>query len=1133
MPFPSRSLILAFAAASLLAQTDRGSIRGQVADPTGAAIAGAVVTAKDLETGVVVTAESTDAGSYNIPALRAGVYRLEATAAGFRRTIRDQVKVDVSSAIAVDIQMEVGDVSESVTVEASAATLKTDTTEVSLAINPKTYTDLPLTFFNRTGGRSPEEFIFLAPGTSGDAWTGTVNGGQQFSREIQLDGLSVAAAELQGDTRNLQIPPDAIQEFSLATSNFSAEYGNAGGGVARYTIRSGTNEIKGSLYEYFRNDKLDARGFFNPIRAVNRQNEFGGTIGGPILVPKVYNGKNRSFFFLNMNYFRFRSGPSNQLASLPTPAFKAGDFSELRDGAGNIIPLYDPLTTRSDGAGGLTRDMFTGNRIPAGRLSSVSRAINTYLPDPPLPGITNNFPSVGRVTQDNQSFTFKIDHQVNSKHRLNGSWNRGILEATGDPPYVLPSPLSSSRGTVNPRANNVRFSYDWVVSPTILHHFSMGLTRQLQLLQSVEWGQDWGTKLGLRSVNNGSFPGVNFEPFTSLAGTLQDKQKSASTTFLFADSMSIVVGKHNIKFGADYRRYQNNFTRPSTTGIYTFNRNRTAFPTSTGRATTGFGYASFLLGDVDSSTMNISEVTRGMRFPYLGTYVQDDYRVSKTLTLNLGLRWDLFYPFREVNNVYSIMDPSIPNPGAGNLPGALIFAGDGAGRAGRERLFDKVFYKAFGPRIGLAWSATPQLVVRAAYGISYLPGAVMGGSNAKPPALGFEATPAFISGDQGITPAFNWDSGYPQNFDRPPFINPAFNLRGNVPSWNENGHVPSNRQEWNFTIQRQLGSSWLVDAAYVGAKGTHLASSIFNLNQVDPSFLRLGDLLTRPITDPAVAAAGFRAPYPGFTGSLAQALRPFPQYLTVDQLRSSNVGNSTYHSFQTKVEKRFSSGLFVLANYTWSKTLTDSARTLGMGSARDHYNRRIEKGLADYDLPHRVVMAFNYELPFGAGKSWVQSGVAEKFLGGWQINGIFNYQSGNPVRVSVANTLPIFNGANAPDSVLGVDPEFPRDNFDPGAQRLLNIAAFRTPAPFTIGTSAQVLPTVRNFILLNENFGVMKRIRFAERVLLETRFEMFNMFNRTRFGSPLNNVSDPFNFGRVVSQANLPRQGQFAMKLMF
>lgn len=1131
-------LLLATSPKIAWGQSDRGTIRGTIFDPAGAVVPGATVAAINVAKGVKTQTISSDAGNYNIPQLQPGVYHVEAERSGFKKLIRENIRVDVAGVIGLDLQLEVGEMTQSVLVTGAAPQLKSETSEVSTSINPKSYQDLPIIFTDR-GGRGTEAFMFLAPGVTGDTFTARINGSQVLSKEMQLDGLSLQVPEIQGDHRVLQlIPPDAIQEFSIATAGYSAEFGNTGGGVSRFTIKSGTNEYHGNLYEFLRNNALNARGFYQPKVLPNRQNEFGGSVGGPITIPGLYDGKNRSFFFLNINKYRLRAGGASlgggqaSLQTMPTEAFRRGDLSELKDNQGNLIQLYDPATTRSDGQGGFIRDPFPGNIIPQNRISNVSKAILGFVPLPDRPGIFNNRLGQGNVLRNTDSYIFKIDHNINNDHKVNGSWSDGKTfdtDSSGLPfPLGGPSPLGFSE-------KNLRLSHDWVINPTLVNHLSSGFNRHLIFQESAAFGQNWGDKLGLKGVPNGGFPTINYSPFTGLAGS-QGKLTIVNNVILLADSLAWVKGRHNLKFGVDSRKSQINFVNINHTGTYSFNPNETAFPSAALRGSTGNAFASFLLGAVDTGSFPIN-ADLGGRLTYLANYVQDDFKLTPTFTLNAGLRWDLYLPLTDVNDRYSIMDPTVPNPRAGGRLGALIFAGEGPGRTGRKRLTNGISWNNFSPRLGFAWEVSKRLVVRSAYGTSFFPSGALGGSAIRGNTTGFGANPTFTSLDLGVTPAFLWDNGFPQNYDRPPFLDPSFQTGGAVAMWTPTAHEPPYMQTWNFGTQFQLAPNWLLDLAYVGTKGTRLSSTAFNANQVDPAFLKLGSLLTLPISDPRVAAAGFLPPYPGFTQSLAQALRPFPQYIGVNVLSSANVGNSTYHSWQAKVEKQFSQGLFLLAAYTWSKTLTDSSSN-GTGffsvSARDHYNRKIEKSLSMFDIPHVLTMTFNYELPIGPGKPFADvKGVAGKILGGWQLNGIFNYQSGEPIGVGVNNTLPLFNSRNLPDAVAGVDPTLPKGNFDPAKDRVLNIDAFRAPAPFTIGNAASILPNARNFNLYNENFGLMKRTQIKEQVNIEFRLEMFNALNRVRFGGIATNVSDPFSFGRLSAQINSPRQIMGGLKVNF
>ncbi|MBM3775870.1 MAG: hypothetical protein FJW37_12020 [Acidobacteria bacterium] len=641
----------------------------------------------------------------------------------------------------------------------------------------------------------------------------------------------------------------------------------------------------------------------------------------------------------------------------------------------------------------------------------------------------------------------------------------------------------------------------------------------------------------------------SYTNISGVGGAGDQAVKYVHHTWVVTDGLSIVKGRHNFKTGMEYRWVAVYTTQNSSSGVFDFNRVQTAFPSSQGRATTGNPFASFLLGQVDRGELYIGDQPLRFRVPYFATYFQDDFRVRSNLTINMGLRWDTWWPMSERDGKYSIMDPSVPNPAAGGRPGGLIFAGSGPNRTGSSRLTRGVSNNNFGPRLGLAWTVRPRLVVRTGYGISFFPTTALGAGGNRNSSRGFDGLITRINQNQGLTATFNWDNGFPTDFVPPPFVNAGFNVGSTINMWNDNAHEPSYRQDWSFGIQRDLGADWLVDVAYVGAKGTRLPTGVFNPNQVDPKYLSLGDLLLRPIGDPSVVAAGFRPPYQGFKGTLAQSLRPFPQYAYVGTVgvngfdQSAPVGNSTYHSAQVKLEKRFSKGLFLLSSYTWSKNLTDSSSQWGgffSTSARDHYNRSIDKALSLVDITHRWTNGFTYELPIGPGKA-VAANVPKalaQVIGGWQFNGILIYQSGLPLAARVANTLPLFNDRNAPDVVGGVPQSLPRANFDPARDRLLNSAAFRVPAPFKYGNAPATL-NVRELPLLNEDFGFSKRFSVTERASIEFRFEMFNMFNRTRFAGVDQTrgtgelLTDVFSFGRVIRQANPPRQTQFHLRVTF
>ena len=1108
----------------MFAQTERGTIRGTVTDTSGATISDAAVSATNDATGVVTETVTTAAGIYQIPQVRPGTYTVRAEFSGFKTFVRENVRVGAGAIVPLDLSMEVGDVTESVTISAAAITLKTESTEVSTDVNPKSFVELPLQVLGGSG-RAVEAFIFLAPGTSGSTFDAHINGSQTLTKEIQMDGMSMTTAEVGGDPRVLLLPPEAVQEFSLLTNNYPAEYGNSGGGVERLVVRSGGNEFHGNGYEFLRNDKMDASGFFAANRSIQRRNEYGVSVGGPII-------KNRTFFFTNWHWYKFRAGATNQTGSVPTPTMKRGDFSELIAAGEGVI--YDPATTRQVGSG-FVRDPFPGNVIPNSRHSSISTKIWALVPDPDQPGLFNNFFAAGNRGNNNRNTTTKLDHNITDSHRLSMMYTFGKNQDLG-PFSVLPGPITDARsGVRGPVANNGRINYDWVIGPTMLFHMGAGISRQDQLLVNEETeGAGWNETLGIKGTHNGPFPQVIIDPWNSY-GRHQRGLATISTTFLYNPSLSWTKGKHSFKFGGEVRKLQNNLALLPHTGRFDFNRNETSLPGVPG---TGNVLASYLLGEVDSGSFNIRNPT-GTRHSYTGIYVQDDYKMRPNVTLNLGLRWDIFTPMTEVNDLMSIMDPNLPNPGADGFPGALVFAGDCDVCTGTKRLVgnDSTSMNNFGPRFGLAWKLNDKLVFRTAYAISYFTTGGLGGGNAKAPANGFSSTARFFSSDLGVTPGFNWEDGFPQDFPRPPLRDPSFANGQRAPLWNKGANEPMYMQSFNAGFQYQLAPTWLVDLSWVGNKSTRLSTGVFNPMQVDPRFLSLGNLLTLPIDDPLVAAQGFGRPYPSFSGTLNQALRRFPQYTGLNFTRSENVGNSTYHSLQLKVEKEFDEGLWLLTSYTWQKALTDASSSLGafFGSTpRDNFNRGLEKALARFDVPHRLVMAFNYELPFGRGKALGSGvgGVANAIIGGWQLNAIVSYQSGTPSEINQNNASPLFASRQVPN-ILSDNTNGRSGSFDPARDKALNIGAFGEVGPFEFGNGTIFVGNARNFPVFNEDFGLMKRIYATEDINVELRFEVFNAFNRVVFGGAAGNVSNPASFGSVGGQGNPPRSGQVAVKVSF
>jgi hypothetical protein len=1112
------------------AQTTLGTITGRILDPSGASVTGAKVAATNTATGVSYRTTTNAAGNYVLQQLSVGEYELTAEAPGFRRYVRRGISLSVAQTLTLDASLEVGQVEQTVEVTADVGALQTSTSDLGTTIDRNKLMELPLFVGGKT--RDMEAFIFLAPGVTGDTANTQISGSPNRAKEVLVDGVASTGIESGGVIPgNARPSVETIGEFKLLRANFNAEYGRTGGGVQIFTTRSGTNSLHGAGFDYLRNDFFDARGFFLPSVPVNRQNEFGASLGGPILIPKVYNGKNKTFFYFVYGGYRFRQGAPNTLVSLIPQDFRAGDFTRADT-------IYDPATTRTSGST-ITRDPFPGNQIPANRFSTVSKNVLAAVPASLNTNLFNNYISVGKGYVNENQVNVKLDHSFTDRHRISGYFYRDILEQLdplGGGAERTAFPGGATPSAINKNHNHwVRISDDYVIHSNLLNHVSLGYTRFLTTIDSGSIDQDWPTKLGLTGVNTGadnSFPCIQFTAsgYSSLGHpNCNSRTLQTNNAFQLDESLSWVRGAHSLKFGFEYRFMETNgIDRYQAAGWFYFNALETGIPN---QPRTGNAIASFLLGNTDRGTLKVFAYYPRNRYQYLAGYAQDDWKVSRKLTLNYGLRYDLFLPRYEKLDNLSTFDPTVPNPGAGGNLGALVFLGTGPNRNGR-RSFADTYYKTFAPRLGLAYQLDQKTVLRAGYGIYYAAGnAVAGLRDSLSQTYGYSANPVFTTLDQGVTPAFNWDGGFPQNFPKPPFIDPtAANGQDVRVIGRDDGRAPY-FQNWSFTVQREFTSRVSLEAAYLGTKGTRLGSGLIHMNEVDPKYLSLGSVLSQQVGSAQANQAGIVAPYSSFRGSVAQALRPYPQYLDLFN-RSNPSGSSTYNALQTQFNIRAAKGLDLQLAYTWAKTISDSDVLAGGGTAgQTVYNRRLEKSIAITDIPQVFALAYSYELPFG--KSILKlPGIANKAVSGWVFTGIHQYSKGFPIILTANDTLPLFTSALRPNVVAGQTRQLGGGNFDPATDRWINPAAFVVPPALQFGTAARTYSDLRAPSLLNENFGLMKKVRVQERITVTLRCEFFNAFNRTVFGAPQANVSNAA-FGRITSQANQPRQGQVALRVEF
>ncbi len=989
-----------------------------------------------------------------------------------------------------------------------------------------------------SGRRQPENFIFLTPGVSGIPWSKNINGSPDFSQEVLYDGISGQLAVTPGFLAQTSPPYESVEEFKVQNSLFPAEYGR-GFGVINFTLRSGTNQFHGGLFEFFRNDKLDARPFFNAVRPRVRFNEFGGSFGGPVIIPKLYDGKDKTFFNFNYTGLRNQPAPNGAFISLPTDAFKQGDFSGYLDATNGLIPIFDPATTGADGS----RTAFPGNVIPANRLSTVAKNVMPLIPKPDFPNYFNNYLNRTANPVKDKTWSIKGDHIFNAAQRVSVSMWKTY---TYTPSY---SPLGPSTPIgfwgFNP-VNGIAFrgSHDYVIRPTLLHHFAAGYTASNPIRQrDTRRGNDIYKLPGLPADSPG-FPVFNVNNvYGGLAlgnSNQQPNDPSQNRNISFIDNMTWVKGRHQLKFGADIRFFQyDNFAgtvNGGLSGAYDFSPLSTADTGSPNAARQGNAVASLLLGQVFSAQRLIPAAERHMRGQYYAWHVEDVFKLNRKLTLTLGIRHEVPTVIREADSLQSGLNLTLANPGAGGRLGALEFLQKGG-------QLTPTYKRAFSPRLGLAYAVNAKTVIRAGFGIFYSPtNATSVGRQSGLFSTGFSFTQNFPQLTSGRVPALLLDNGVPAFTGTLPIISPTLANGGTIEYMNPGAGKPGYMSSWTFNVQRELPGQFLLDLGYIGQRGTALPSGLENLNQVDVKYLSLGNTLNADINSAAARAAGIGLPYTGFTGSVSQSLRPYPQFSDIRNLYQP-IGWSTYNAMQMRLQKRYSAGVSFLAAYTLSKSIVSGGGYTGLGDDAagsrplDTQNRRLEKRIAGFDTPHNLVLSWGYELPFGKGKRFASGAgrAANMVVGGWQVNAIQRYVTGTPIGVGGGGVIPLSNGGNRPDRVLGVAPRtnVTRGSFDPARDRYLDVNAFAQPAAFTLGNAPPVLGDVRTFALFNEDFSVLKDFTIHEAHRIQFRAEFFNIFNRVVFGGPAANINAPATFGRIGGQGNSPRNIQLALKYVF
>jgi hypothetical protein len=1122
-------------AASAFAQAGGGELTGEVRDPSGASVANASVTLTQTETRQSSSSATTDRGIYLFPSLQPGLYTLAVEAQGFKRFLREQIRVATAERLRVDVNLQIGSAQERVTVTAGVSPLRTESPAVGQVVSSDVVAALPL------NGRNFVPLVGLTPGVAlppGQLFP-RLNGGRPRTNEYLYDGISV----LQPEPGQVAFYPiiDAIQEFSVQTNLPSAEFGRFNGGVIHVTTRAGANAYHGTLFEFFRHEGLNARNLFTPATPLNpdkpryRRNQFGGVFGGPILA-------GRTFFFVDYQGARQSTGKI-VTSTVPTLAQRGGDFSAslgaplfrapggavTTSAAGNT-PIMT-LDTAGDSIqvrqGMIFRPSdhlaYPGNQIPVNTFDPVAAALLARYPLPTSAAASNNFTRIANEPDRQDQFDVRIDHQFSERNQMFGRYSYFRDETS--PVTPLPdgsgAAVSGSLATAPQRTLGQSFASNYLhtFSPNLLSEVRAGYTRRSIARTALLLSTPPSQSLQLPGIpSNAAF---NSELPTFLVTGYQHLGPPANANSQFrtdavelADTLSWLRGRHALKFGVDVRIFRLDVIQPpSPTGLFSFSNLFTDLAGVTG---TGNPLAGFLLGQVQSFTIDLQQRKLRPRAWFQEWFVQDNWKATQRLTLSGGLRYTLNFPSTEVDDQGAIF----------NLQTQQL---DYLGRDGFRRSARRLHWGNLAPRLGLAYLLTERTVLRSGYGIAYfdISGITTPFTN---PQFPFVRT-VQQSNQNNITPAFLLANGPTV---QPAPLTPDAGLGQSVYSV-DHGLGSGYAQQWNLAVQRQLTANLSFEIAYTGSKVTFIGVPDYNLNQLTASQLSLGNSLLQDVANPFFGQIPASSPLGRTTLPQAQLLKPYPRFQNVILYRN-NIGNTSYHGLYAKLEKRSSRGWTFLVSYTYSKLLDDASSvfdaSLGLGSVAsfpvaDSYNRRLERDVSSGDIPHVVAISYTYALPIGPGHALQPRGILGALAGGWQIMGAVAVQSGLPLAVSQTTNFNAFAGFATQRPSCVADPHLPASQRT--TARFFNTSAFQITPQFRIGTCSR--NPVRGPAYRNSDIALGKRFLLTERLNLDFRTEIFNLTNTPLLGNPNTTVGSPA-FGSIASAGD-PRVVQLALKLLF
>ncbi|MCU1335434.1 MAG: hypothetical protein JWO19_1015 [Bryobacterales bacterium] len=1127
-------------ALAVFAQSDRGTITGTVSDPAGAVVANAPIDIRNVETGIVNRAASSATGNYTIAQLPAGQYELSVTVPGFKKYVRQSLTVGVAQTFRVDVLLEVGSNTESVTVTEAAPLLKTESGELSHTVSTSTMNNLPVMSIganaSASGIRTPYSVVQLLPGSNYATDSSIrINGNPTNSQAMRIDGQDATNGWYSAQSQT-QSSVDSIQEFAIQTSNYSAEFGLAGGGVFNLTMKSGTNQLHGTVYDYFVNEFLNAGVPFTSdgnghlLRPRQRRNDFGFTAGGPVYIPKLFDGRNKAFFFFGYEQYRETTVNNATSTTLPTLDYRAGNFAAARtgrvvttDGLGRQVlenTVYDPQTDRVEADGLRYRNIFPGNIVPLTRMDPVAQRVQALIPLPTTTGLINNYIRTFVNPKSTTIPSLKADYQLMANAKLSGFWSTNHQDNPNV--NILPDPIRGGLPSLI-RSTTVRLNYDQTLTPTLLLHFGAGVLGMHNWQPHLRY--DPVALIGLRGTNNNLFPvfGGMSNAQGGMAAGMGPGQDINLNYYKPTGNASLtwVRNNHTLKFGGEVM--VNGYLNRNGTyanGYLTFTAIETGLPALNGQslaAQPGFNYASFFLGGVNNGQTAVRSVTH-MGSHTLSGFAQDTWKITRKLTLDYGLRYDFATYLRDGNGYYGVFGPNTVNPSAGGRLGAVVYDGYGGGRCNCDLAHNYPY--AWGPRLGVAYQVGAKTVLRAGLGISY--------NKSDDNNFGFSSGSQFLYNSPSYgDPAYYMQDGLPYKIKFPNFDPGQYPLPGTTASipqlMDRHAGRPARQVQWSVGFQREVIRNLLAEVNYVGNRGVWWNAADLNApNSLQPSDLaRYGlsatnaadrTLLAAPLFSSIAAQRGFATlPYPGYPvgSAVAQTLRPYPQFSALSNNHWVPIGNTWYDSLQAKLTKRFSHGLDFSSAFTWQKSLTSGVEDkFGRGGGvyvNDPFNRVNQKAISVYDQPFQLVFSGSYTTP-GLGGDHIGKKALSWAVKDWQIGTLLRYASGTPTLVPQATTnLATYLFQSTVMNRVPGQPLFTQDLnchcFDPNTTFVLNPKAWVNPPLGQYGVSAAYYNDYRERRRPVESMSLARTFRIQEKMSLQIRGEFTNIFNRTQLNS--------------------------------